>query len=73
VDAGRRGARDSLALPEMVHDALDHCRFGDETHDAHLASTATTHERVDFIHAPDQIRPTTPQRRPLRRCRDGLL
>jgi hypothetical protein len=44
VDAGRRGARDPLALAEVIQDAPDH-----------LGSAATTHEGLDFVHPPDQI------------------
>ena len=59
-------------VEELGHDALDDTRIGDEADDSHLASTSSAHERVHLVHSPDQIRPTTPQRRPLRRRRDGL-
>jgi len=37
------------------------------------SSAARTPERVHFVHPPDQIRPSTPESRPLRLCRNGLL
>ena len=72
-DARRRGARGPVALAEMLHDALDDRRVGEEADNSHFASTSRTHQRVCLVHSPDQIRPTTPQRRPLRRCGDGVL
>jgi hypothetical protein len=54
-DAGRRGARGPVALAEMVHDALDHAWVGDEADDSHLGSTATTHQRLNFVHSPDMV------------------
>jgi hypothetical protein len=38
-----------------------------------LGPVARTHDRVHFVHPPEQVGPATPQGRPLRRRRDGLL
>ena len=67
----RRRAGDLVALAEMIQDAFDQGGLGDEAHHAHLAATAKTHERVDFVHSPDQMRPPTPEGRPLSRV--GVL
>jgi len=65
----RRRASDLLALSEMIQDALDHGGLGDESHHAHLASAARTHEGVDFVHPADHLRPSAPEGRAVRRAR----
>jgi EAL domain-containing protein (putative c-di-GMP-specific phosphodiesterase class I) len=38
-----------------------------------ISAPQRTHEGLDFVHSPDQVRPSAPESRPLRRCRDGLF
>jgi len=43
--------------PQAIEDALDGLRVGDEADHAHRACTAGTDERIDFVDAPQQVRP----------------
>ena len=65
----RRRARDLLALAEMIEDALHDHGFGDEPDHPHFAPAARTHEGVDFVDAPNKIRPSAPEGRAVRPLR----
>jgi hypothetical protein len=41
----------------MAEDLLDHCRLFNEGDDAHGTCASGTHERIDFVHLPNEARP----------------
>ena len=67
-DAGHGGLKgwgrssDSVALADVIQDALDDAGLGDEADHANLGSAARTHERVHLVHSPDESRRRCPGR-----------